>query len=376
MYPALIVLMIILIGWLVTDDARCLWVAAVFGCGYLLGERDHDKASVRVGGGGSHTYALDSTLVPDSFLDKYLSGWEQVAVKSRPKYVDFVLCLSGGSHLLYGTRARLKSRTDSLEITDKVNLHAHMAKLCPHAIARTVEIDPDTTLPDGAVWMVRANWGWKGRASSVATTTEELQRLRAKFSVLPPDWRKPTLPRVIGSEYIRDPLLWKGFKFHVRVHVVAVVFGGTREPYAVMLPTIEMIAAGKPFVNADYGDEDIHDTHDARNILTGVLHKDIPEGAQLIENTVALFKEAIPPLLPLLKLYPESENAYDIFGVDVMYREDLSPVILEINSTPGMIDDPTSPLLYINDEVTNAIFCTGFSDLFGAAGDESQIIRL
>jgi len=223
------------------------------------------------------------------------------------------------------------------------------------------------------VWMVRANWGWKGRASEVATSTAELQAIRDKFSVLPADWKKPTSPRVIGSEYIQNPLLWKGYKFHVRVHIIVTVTKEKR--YAVMAPSVEMIPAGKPFVNGEYADQDIHDTHDDRNIMSGFIPGDIENGQMLYDGVVKILKESIPELLPLLELYPEAENSYDVFGVDIMFLSDGTPIILEINSTPGLLplDDPRK---FINDEITNAIFATSFSDLFYPAGDKSKIIYL
>lgn len=319
------------------------------------------------------TYIVDAKYRP-KYID-ILKDWEEIDKKTKPAYVDFILCPSGGSSLLYNTSAKLKARTDSLEITDKVNLHHHLAQIMPESIAKTVEITPETVLPPGAVWMIRANWGWKGRASAVATTTEELQELYRKFSVLPPDWKKPTQPRVIGSEYIMDPMLHNGFKFHLRVQLVLTALkDGTR--YLVILPGVYTIMAGKPYTTGNFQDLDIHDTHDARSGKWGSLRDDIIDGNEIYNKIVLLLRGALVPLLHLIKTYPEAENSYDVFGADIMIKSDGTPVLIELNSTPGLVDDPDNPLPNFDDEIINAVFATAFSDVFSSAGDPSRFTRL
>ncbi len=330
------------------------------------------------------TYVLDTApeLIDWPRYEPLLRNWRKIEARTRPARVDFVVCLSGGSREMYNTRAVLKARTDSLEITDKVAFHEHMSRINPTAIAKTFEIDENSVVEPGAVYMIRANWGWKGRASGVAADTATMQEMRRKFSVLPSDWRKPTKPRVIASEYIQRPLLWKGYKFHARVHVVVSIPDGAGRPRrAAMMPTIEMIPAGKPYTDGNYADNDIHDTHDIRNDLSGFIRpgpdSDIEDGAKLYDAIVDTLRANIPPLLPLLKQYPEAENSYDVFGVDIMFRDDKTPVIIEINSTPGLngADDPRR---YINDEIADGIFATAFADVFGPAEglDTSAIVLL
>jgi hypothetical protein len=274
----------------------------------------------------------------------------------------------------------MKSRLQSLEITDKVALHLHMQG--SQDIAESFEVGPDSTIEDGSVWIVRANWGWKGRASAVVTNTEELQAAYTKYSVLPSNWRKPTKPRVLASKYITDPLLWEGadgnkYKFHVRVNIIVVVTKARR--YAVMLPTVEAIPAGKPYVSASWADADIHDTHDDRNkSLYGLLtrqglqiighDKDAPT-SPLYDDLVAMVRRVIVPLLPMLSLYDEAEASYDVFGIDAMCRRDGTWKLIEINSTPGLVTRQDDPLKYINDEITQGILAAPFGDIYG--GTES-----
>jgi Tubulin-tyrosine ligase family len=319
------------------------------------------------------------TVVEDNafFIDKYrswMSGFR--AVPTTVASADWVFSVGIGSRASEKIRARLRSRLDSTEISDKVRFHEHARKLTPHLIAETAEIIrgadgkivPVTgqSLPNGP-WMVRANWGWHGLASGVAINLEELGEWFDKLSIAPENSvsRSKVPPRVIASKYILKPMLHNGFKFHVRVHVIVVVLESRR--YAVMPDRLELILAGKPYVAKNWTDADIHDTHDARNAEVVMLAK-LPNSPTLRSNIAGamreLFGQSATSMLPLLQIYPESKCVCELFGVDIMIREDQSIVVLEVNSRPG-IDGDASHMLELRDELYFTFMKTAGVDVFG-----------
>jgi hypothetical protein len=373
-------------------------VAGITACGLLLaalysdrkqyvGGRKRAAASRRSSHASQRTYIVMATrdVIDWPKYAGYLRDWREVSIHTKPKYVDFILYLDQSSRALWDVRATLKSRTDSTELTDKVKFHEHMARICPEAVAPTFEVTAESTLPLGGVVMVRANWGWKGAANAVAVNTTELQTLRECFShgakIHHKHSPREIVPRVIASEYIQDPLLWRGYKFHVRVHIVALFPGNSDwsessrdadqlEPrvaqhvplQAAITKTIEIIPAAKPYVNGDYSNADIHDTHDLRNATHGYLHE-LEDGPRLTQNIVDILRKAVVPMLSLVKTYPEARYSYDIFGADIMFRQDGTPVILEVNFRPGMNED--APRMFINNEVVDAVFAVAFGPVFG-----------
>ena len=324
-----------------------------------------------------------------------------------PREVDCVFGINSKVAGLYETRARLKFKMDGAEVNDKVRFHAHIEAIAPHLIAKTVEVGPTTVMPPGQVWIIRANWGWAGKASAVATSTAQMQILYKKYMVLPPDLPRRIIPRVIASEYIRDPLLWNGYKFHARVHVLVAVYGPTvmarsREVkdrnimvgddgfgrWAAIMPTIKMITSGKPYIDGDYDDEEIHDTHVDRSDNRGFIPEDIEGGLALRENAIAAVRETLLPLFHHVKLYPEATEAgYDIYGYDIMYRKDHSAVILEVNNSPGLSGfthaagaNPTQEMAVaagetIYQECIDCVFGTVMQDVFEIPAMPREIER-
>jgi hypothetical protein len=342
------------------------------------------------GKGGKAEKHKKLTLVAEAtshMSNKYLSwmpGFQVVPATS--KTADWVFGLGISSRRTDGIVSRLKSRMNSEEISDKVKFHEHAAVIAPHLIAKTAELTRDEsgqvvpvvgqTLPPGP-WMLRANWGWKGKASGVAATRGGLEDWYDKLSARPEDivTRSTAPPRVIASEYIRDPLTYLGLKFHARVHVLVIVEQHQR--YAVMPNTIDLIFAGKPFVDGDWDDADVHDTHEARNPMTKQIDE-LPEGEILRKNTTVALGELFGKdrgcenMMQFFQQYPEAETTCELFGVDIMYRSNLSVVILEVNSRPSVGGES---LNNVRDELITAVIQTAGVDAFGKSPFSRQILN-
>ena len=355
----IIVLIILFVG-VCCDEARAI-------PGKSGGAEKSSKASK------SPTVIGDSPYITDVHRE-WMRGFTFIPKGSQR--ADWVLGLGIGSRATDMVTARLKSRMDSVEISDKVKFHEHVRRLAPHLIAATAELTrgedgrvvpvPGQELPPGP-WMMRANWGWKGLASGVATNQSEIAEWYDRLSSKPADapGRSKENPRVLASEYIRDPLLYHGRKFHARVHILVVILKDRR--YAVMCDTLQIITSGQAYVPGDWHNRKVHDSHYEHNPKPMFL-EELPGAKTLRENTVAAMRELFggtpDNLLRHFRLYPESPAACELFGADVMYREDQSVVVLEVNARPGL-DDQQPYEIDLRDELFSALMRTAGVDVFG-----------
>lgn len=323
------------------------------------------------------TYTVDTDLFTPEYIRKYLptDKWTYIPLKQAitMKEVDFVFVISMPSHrpkksLEINTRLRYRLAAD--EITDKVKFHQHMAGLHPGHIARSFEMHSMSRMPqDYPVWIVRANWGWKGAANAIVDNTEDL---RVAYKKLAKDDRS----RVLMSEYITNPLLRDGRKFHARIVIIAgvIITAEAIRKTAVMLPLVELIIAAKTYSTDNYTDTSVHDTHygpEAR-------HEILVPSEQLYGDTVDCMKRVFADLMPLIDKYPESPAAYDVFGVDIIYLQNGTPVIMEINKLPGLGYEPDA---IVNDravnEVINGVIIAAVNPAFGETyGSADDIIPL
>jgi hypothetical protein len=334
---------------------------------------DHRDDSHRGSHRGSHrssqrdprrTFLYIGEQLPVEVIRARLPDWREVSIESRPKYVDAVIASGMGlsDRRLFNIHAMLKCRLDSKELTDKVKFHTHMAIIAPDLIARTIAVDADTILPDG-VWMIRANWGWGGKAAAVATTTEELRALYTRFVA---DNPLKVETRVIASEYIVDPMLYNGYKFHLRIYLLIVMCAdGSR--YLSMLRNGLIIPAHQKYIRGDWENAEIHDTHGRDNRGLGRFPRDLPDGEALLGAVTAALKRAIVPLLPRVNLYSEAKNGYEMLGADVMFESDGTLRIIEINDTPGLTWLAAHPEGdAAREEILDFLFGGAFGRVFGS----------
>lgn len=255
--------------------------------------------------------------------------------------VDFVFGLATSAKHHDHIVARLKNRLDASQMTDKALLHKHLEGIIDPTsgrplIAPTILLDADTKMPDAAVWIIRANWGWKGLAADVVTDDAELRAAYSRQSSPSTDARKsPATTRVIASEYIINPLLWNKRKFHVRFHAIVYKISADQPARAAILTGNTIMPAAEPYIPGDWQNKKIHDTHHGSSADTGEFSADDP----LHTAGRSVIAQAIRHLLPTIALYPESGAAYELIGADVMYYADGSAVLLELNKRPGLDAD-------------------------------------
>jgi hypothetical protein len=336
---------------------------------------------IRTGGGDdsspARTYLYIGDQIDKSVIAARLPGWQEVAIETRPKYVDFVIAT--GKELsdkrLFDIRGTLKCRLDSRQLTDKVNFHHYMEDIAPELIARTIDVDENTELPSG-VWMIRANWGWGGRAAAVATNTDELREICKRFEADNPYRARG---KIIASEYIADPMLVDGYKFHLRIYMLCVCLADGTQTLT-MLRTGLVIPAHEKYQRGDWSNADIHDTHGRDNRGLMLFPRDFG-GDEMFDKVVDALKRSVVPLLPKVRLYPESTNAYEMLGADIMFTADGQLKIIEINDTPGLTWLSAHPEgKKVEGEVLDLVFRSAVDPVFGlssaAEADPTLFISL
>jgi hypothetical protein len=133
--------------------------------------------------------------------------------------------------------------------------------------------------------------------------------------------------RYLLQDYIMEPALIQGHKFHLRLPILVIddrKFIYSRCPYYV---------AKKPFIQNDFENKDIHDTH--YNSDVSLFYPDVLPDGWTKKVSLSFLKKVFSEL----KLKPgwKSKNSYYLFGADIMF-ENKNPILLEINDKIGLKD--------------------------------------
>jgi len=154
--------------------------------------------------------------------------------------------------------------------------------------------------------------------------------------------------RVIATEYIMNPLLYKTKKFHLRMYYIISVINGVLSSF--FFDIGKMLTAAKPFNTRKPFSKDVHDTHlKSTNSdlifpvdfkcsdlnVKSVTSSDILAQMRLILSAVTTITIKETSNINKL-LYDNQENGYNLFGVDFMIDDTGTVFLIEINITPGM----------------------------------------
>ena len=133
--------------------------------------------------------------------------------------------------------------------------------------------------------------------------------------------------RYLLQDYIMEPALIQGHKFHLRLPILVIddrKFIYSRCPYYV---------AKKPFIQNNFENKDVHDTH--YNSDFSLFYPDVLPDGWTKKVSLSFLKKVFSEL----KLKPawKSKNSYYLFGADIMF-ENKNPILLEINDKIGLKD--------------------------------------
>ena len=136
------------------------------------------------------------------------------------------------------------------------------------------------------------------------------------------------------QEYIDNPMLTDGKKFHVRGYLLV------HQDKKYLLKKGEMFIAKKKYKLEEYQDKDIHDTHHSTNPnYVKYYPEDLRVNKKIeqdIENQMIDLFRLVGSIDKFFNCYSESKDCYQVFGFDVMITNDYQVKIIEINENPRL----------------------------------------
>jgi hypothetical protein len=197
-------------------------------------------------------------------------------------------------------------------------------------IIKTEPYEEDMHLPKKFVKIVKLEGSFAGKGMTVVTTREDMISWINNWDPKA-DW--------FIQDYILNPALKDGYKFHLRVHVI--VFS---KPYSVYLcKQIRYYLAKKKYVNDNWSDPDIHITHytEGKEYL---FPEDKPDG--WVNASLTGIQKITETVFEGVKIKADwnGKNSYYIFGMDVMFNR-RKPILLEVNDRVGLGDKALDVLI-------------------------------
>lgn len=149
------------------------------------------------------------------------------------------------------------------------------------------------------------------------------------------------------TEYITNPLLYNGRKMHLRAYMLMTLINNEFKSY--LLDVSKIFIAKQKYKNEDWNNEDIHDTHFSNSGISYNFPDVIYENKknktdnnftpQISKKEVDIIIKNIRECISYISRiaisniyhYFNTKNTYEVFGIDVLVKDDLSVFIIEIN---------------------------------------------
>ena len=175
------------------------------------------------------------------------------------------------------------------------------------------------------VWIVKpvGSGFYSGKGISVVTNFDELTR-----SINPRN-------NYVIAQYLNNPLLYDGKKFHIRVLTIV----GSDSGYTLLKSLNEVYPAILPYQSGQYDNKNIHDTHFVSHIYTGkeqdLVERFGQERTDSINNQIeAIVQDTVNSFQP--KPYSESDFGFEIFGYDFLVDDTYKVYLIEVNRKVGL----------------------------------------
>ena len=277
--------------------------------------------------------------------------------KGKDRNPDF-LHVDAGYHYdpkLYKYEILLKNILVNNEdrVTDKGNLYKNLSQIRGgkkyllenyNINVKDIKENYKRLFKNGGVWIMKPTNSYKGIGIEILQSYQEFLKYfedvkKIKF------WGKK-FEKFVLQEYIMNPFLYKGRKFHLRYHFIC--YNGGFLP----IKNVQVITAAKKFKLEDFKNKDIHDSHfkdSLREVYFPHSFKELNQGE--IDYVNNQFIDCLDKCASLVNFecWPETKNCYQTFGADFMIRDDLSVKLLEIN---GKISLKLGVGKYVDSDIT------------------------
>ena len=293
----------------------------------------------------SFTYYIVSKYLDISEVDKIMERrgiWRKYR-KDKKEELNF-FHIDGGENMrnrqYYSLSAELKNvlGDKKKEIIRKDRLYHNLQKVKggKKFLVENYNVNYKTWKKDirdiniNGVWIVKPVGGVEGKWVRVIENKEELVKYFEKINT--DYFFKSLKDYFVVQRYITNPLLIKGRKFHLRIHLAFF------QKECFIMDKFIVITAKDKYTKGDYKNNKIHDSH-ADGTLRGLFFPDSftflsrKEKEKIMKDIIHLFKKV--KMVYKESCYQENRYCYEVFGADVMVLEDLSVKILEVNGRIG-----------------------------------------
>ena len=342
-----------------------------------------EQAKVQPSGVAQYTYLVRTDYFKDDYIDdcfKARGNWHKITdnhlAEYKHKTIDFIY-IDGLNYInpkYYNLRSYLKNTVtdDKQSISHKHNLIQNFSKSSQSAkyIIPTMEIDMldyyngvgpliSSFFKPGKIYIFKPVSGMAGQGIKIVSNFRDLDKYMMEIiSKNKHNWNKynqsiditknairakEPLRVWVLQEYIMNPLLFtengKNYKYHIR-HFYLYQPGNNPSYFK---NTGKIALAKKPYVNGDWGNPDIHDTH-----FHGNSNYSWPESTNLTSAQLQTINEQIHDFYTYLDsainagCYAESKYCYELFGIDLMITQDYKLKVLEVNAGLGLGTNTTA----------------------------------
>lgn len=311
-----------------------------------------------------HTYLFKSKWFKD--VDKYFEkrgNWRPFDEK-KDKEADYIY-LDGPFIYeypeLHKIHTKIKNLVDTTKynIADKGLLYKNMEKynpkICDRFMMKQYFITKDNykTVPknifdNSRVWILKPIAGHSGIGINVFTKYDD-------FNSYIDGYQKEKYGRKgwVLAEYIQKPLLFMERKFHLRIYLLYLATkDGKGKGY--ILKKGKFFPAKKPFINDNYDDKEIHDSHYYEEIGFYIFPEEFvnvygqDRWNDVFEQILDL-GHVLTKLMSGTKGYEESQYNYEILALDVMIQDDFKIKLVEVNTKVGYACEQEDKCIPFND---------------------------
>lgn len=205
-------------------------------------------------------------------------------------------------------------------------------------------------------YILRPKYGFGGSGILYVHNSDDLQKA-LKYYDTHRDFRKHLYlqKEITVSKIITDLLLFKGRKFHLRMYYMVAIL---EEEISCFLLDIGKILTAKDTYNLDVPfKKEVHDTHidsteadyffpndlivsDISSLKEKDSYRDdicdtILKGARKIAKSISNIVIGVSNGKPNSLLFENQQNGYYIYGLDILVKDNLDPVLVECNYRVG-----------------------------------------
>uniref|UniRef100_A0A6C0HN22 Tubulin-tyrosine ligase n=1 Tax=viral metagenome TaxID=1070528 RepID=A0A6C0HN22_9ZZZZ len=246
--------------------------------------------------------------------------------------------------------SKLKSISDKRALY--TNMHLYCPKICSKHMANTFKINDfnkyiglDTTSNTTSYYILRPIDSYSGIDILYISSKAELADAIEYYKKTKNYKGKKYGTDVIASTYIINPLLFKGYKFHLRMYYLISFINGKFNSF-LYDNYGKILTAGRPYDIKKPFTKEVHDTHVKYSSEDNSFPKDFNENT-ISENYVSpnhiikQMQDILKGVSIILKktkgqwLFENQQHGFQFLGIDFMIDTNGCVFLIECNTSPG-----------------------------------------